>query len=378
MSPSLPGLANLNDSELRLVDFLLSRSGFIGSYVQGDYFQRQLQSVLGQTFLSAPRQHKDGFLAAAGALAGTKLPPLVSTNASTNLQRGSRALAAFRQCRVTSISDLTIALGLALALLTFSHFVEGANAHPICRYALQLVQTFENGRFIKAIFESDPNIICIMFSDYFHCLLHRQLPVLRYPEDFVSGIDRYYGVSATILSIWYDLCEIGWRMKERLALHTETEADLQRLMIAAQMWKPRFSLSTSDSSFDIPMQPLLCQARILQLTTILLAYKYHAAPQTFDREAADLSSQIRVEIRRLHEITSRGPLYVDFPYTVAMFEVTNCEDQADSLLELNLYSNGVRPVACQNMFNFLNYFWAMRAIDTRASWLTLVDESLQI
>lgn len=376
MSPISSDLVDLDNAELRIAEFMLSQSGFVGSYVRGEYFQSHLQSLLGATFLSAPRQIKDGFLAAAGALASIKSPSLKSTEASMNFQRGASAMNVFRQTQPFSSQDMTIALGLALALVSFSHFAVGRKAHPICRHVLQQLKNFDGGSFVDQFLESDPNITCILFLDYFDCLLHRERPVLRYPVELTPAIDRYYGVCSSLLPTLYDLCEVGYNSKHGLISQTAITQELQRIILAAKAWTPRFSLGMTDKKFDIPLQQLLSQARALQLATILLAYRYYPATNAFDSEVAQLSNQIRAEIRELRMMTGTGPIYIDFPYLVAMLEVTDPEEQARALSELNSYSNHVAPMACQTTHEFLLYYWEAKKANPSISWLTLVDLGL--
>lgn len=126
-----------------------------------------------------------------------------------DLCRGAKALQCLRNIKPARLQDAIGILLLGQVLFVFEILTDTftSSAHSIVQTALISAHQWYPLLLQKPTF--DTMTICPILLDTVCCLVYREVPVFRFCVQNRVIVDRYVGMSSTLLPLLYDLCEIS-------------------------------------------------------------------------------------------------------------------------------------------------------------------------
>lgn len=363
LDPFTSSLRGFNSSEIQLVQNFLHESNFVKSFLYGPSFCEYTQSSLIQLLMSNSEAVKDAFIACGTALASNQLTP---SNSIKNIERSSRALKRLHNAEPSTIEEVKSALFVAISLTSFHDLVIGQSTLAMTRSALLLAQPWKQDLFGSSL--TDPNIISVMFAEISECLIRREIPIFRYQVPLFKFLDPYYGLCHELLPYFYDICVLGHAIKN--GNNSVQENNIDQIYQNVDNWIAHIgdtNLKNDERSH------VMVQAYCYKTVAELLICRLQSSSPATDQIAQSLAVQIRHEVEQPRPKSAQ---YLLFPYFVACLELEN--DKENIILEhMNRISNGIAPQSCRKMYEFLQYVWNIRTINSEVSWFDLVDKGPQ-
>lgn len=400
-------LRGFNPLEVRLLEYMLDKTAFIGRYVEGNFFQEHFRGMLIRQLVVFPDLLKDVYLACVGGIQQALNYGTATEDRSKTIQRSSRALGTLASMRTTTVQELSAMLTLALGLITISDQIAGLSTMPITQAALRSTGKWMQKSKYRNEIVNDANLVCIVFHETVDCLFRREVPSLRFDNaecEIVS--DRYFGICSSMLPILYDLCQLGWSAKQILkgdhGVSPQQElaglvVDFEGLWHQVEQWKPRLDTwvlpNLAASQIDFMQVQAMCfktVAKLLILEHIRLVRK--ASPFTVHAPlVADRRVLARELILLLQEVKGcNGRQFICFPFfiaTLVLGEITGDASSHEDHIEeaqihrsnlrmtLRSYSNGTSESSCAKMTEFADFVWKTQDRQGgNITWLELVEQ----
>lgn len=332
---------DLTGFEFRLLDTLLHRQIEVDKYLVGPSFREQHR----QTFIDHLRIGmplvKDAFIACATLLVKKEDPQLVPYR-GIGYRRAARAVASLRELQIRDSRDVSIVLIFGMAVVTFALHHSGGEA-SVCRHVLGLVKPlYENDFSLMKNLGSDGTsfLICLLGTEITICLLQCQVPSIRLREDdFEQLVDRFIGVSVSMLTYMYDVCKLA-RLIHRsqcrrgnLLVDESINSELAKTETTVEQWQPSVPKDFLEGRFTpAEVVLMLTQAKVLRLATSLIIHRLRYAFGTYKARAKALSRAILDELNLVLCLTGRSMPFADITFFVACLEITNPEERATALI----------------------------------------------
>lgn len=376
-----PSLKGLTEHEISLLEFTLHPSQ-LANLVHGQSFVDLARVSLASRLFFATEKVKDGFLALAMALSSQRNIRFGETEsvALAHVHRGSRALQVLGSLQESSIEDARTALVLALILITYNDLVVGSPTLPISRSAMLLAAPWMNQLIRRTVEDTDPNIICVMFSEMFECLVFGRTPVAYFePPAGNTIVDRYYGICHELLPFLYGVCHLYNCARTGIVSSSEIAFKSSTLAADLERWTPEAAMMTRKGLVpDVKEERhFLLQARSFKLAIQLLLLQIQRS-QLNDMLARLKAVELEAEIIRTRQIGTGKPKYLLFPYFVMCIQLykTNQELPVTVLETMHDISNGMAPKSCQSMFACLNDVHQNQRRCPDLTWFQCVDTTL--
>lgn len=351
-SHSLPFITAFTEHEAKLIEFTLHPDQ-IASLMYGKTFKGVMRSDLVTRIFFATEHLKDAFLAFASAFSSNKNIDLGEPGGIPHEKRGSRALKVLANLEVSSVEEARTALVLALTIITYNDLHVGAPALPISRSALLLAAPLRHKLIGRTTEDTDPAIICLLFSELFECIVLGQFPVFRYEAPRGNTIvDRYYGICHELLPCLHDICLLYIAIKRGLCLAEGIKERLRDLTAFIDRWVPEQIIGQRQGVIkdEDEKRHFLCQARCFKSTIQLLILQCQRSPIT-DMLASSKALQLELEVFNAAARGRGRPNYLLFPYFVSSMELHRLEvETPEAILEtMQKISNGIAPKSCKSM-----------------------------
>lgn len=338
-------------------------------------------SLASRLFFATERV-KDGFLALATALSSQRNIHFGKTEsfALKYIHHGSRALQVLGSLQESSIEDARTALVLALTLITYNDLVVSSPTLPISRSAMLLAAPWMDQPIGRTIEDTDPNIICVMFSEMFECLVFGRTPVAYFaPPAGNTIVDRYYGICHELLPFLYRVCHLYKCVRRGSMSNSEIAFKSSTPAAGLKRWTPEAAMMTRKGlvpdvkeerhfllqarSFKLAIQLLLLQIQLSQLTDMLASLK---------------ALELEAEINKTRQIGTGKPKYLLFPYFVLCIQLYKTDQELPMTVLETMYdiSNGMAPKSCQSMFACLNDVHQNQRRCLHLTWFQCVDTTL--
>lgn len=422
LDPLSHAIRDFNILEVQVLEYMFNVDAFISKYADPPAFQESLRGMFIRQLVENPVALKDGYIACGEAAIRKFSPTMVIEDEETTLRRSARALSTLMTLRPSSKIELSTLLSLALSIITYSIQSLGLQIRPIVQSSLRYVQPWLNNYLDRQWVATDSNLICLVFHDTIECLLRREIPAIRFDlPDIDDVVDRYFGVTHSILPILYDLCCVGQQTRTVSVYGTEQHHGnssedmifhLEKLWSRVDCWEPVLSSNMLTQLTSTTIQHVVAQAHCFKLAAQLMILNYYSIIQGSYAQSTMLSSlphttaishDILSTIREVDKQTGLPPRYVGFPFFVALMDhgdPTENDDALDPdgyghhsylshLLEnLMMFTRGTSSATCKAMSDFAQFVWTNRDKSNRSwiipgeahlndsdfrSWIELVD-----
>lgn len=277
---------------------------------------------------------------------------------------------------IKCVEDAATIVMLGQILLVYNTLIPCPSTRTITRGTLLAVRDW----YPVLIQEPDLDSITLapVVVDTLECLLRREIPVVRFPSTDRHIVDRFLGVTASLLPPLYDLCERSNYLREStLDDSPETKnshdsnpyADIE---IAISAWMP---LTPPDfySKYTIPdINVMLVQAYLYRLTALLIIHRLRFPLGLEDSIGHSYAKEIFRELYSLKDWPTTGAtgLGLDFPLFVAMVELPKVGLEAFRAFDALRY----RKQHPTDIMNFIKLIEDKRKAGFNGSWLDLVGD----
>lgn len=370
---SLALFPDLTRLESQLLDAVLNKQTDIDRYIIGPSFRDQHQ----QAFLTHLETNlpflKDAFIACAPLLIGRQQLQRLTNGQHVGYKRAAAAIQMLRFMDVYQPQDMTTVMMLGISVVTFALHHSGGEL-LLCRHILSIVKTFyQTQSCLPQQLGSDgiSYFICLLGTETVECLLQCQVPTIRVrPGELDQVVDRFIGISASLLTPLYDLCELSRRIYNSAGRCGNTLMDetikksLDTIGLLILRWHPTIPPGFLEGCYtSTEVVFMLSQAKVLRLAASLILHRLQYAFGTQDAKATAISNAIRDELDMVIRLTGRSIPFVDFAYLVACFECTTPTDRQvalepfNTIFDFSVYVN-------EGQRRRLVSFWAARDDET--------------
>lgn len=354
---------------MHFIDVMLHKQIEVDKYIIGPSFRdRHLQSFADHLNAGMPLL-KDAFIACASHLVGNQNLQQLAQRQQIGYKRAAAAISSLRLAKVHYDDDLTTVLILGVAMVTFALHHSG-DTSSLCRHILGIVKSlYDDGYDLMQRLGSDgvAFLICLVSTETEECLVRCRLPTIRIrPGDLDQLIDRFIGVSAPLLTHFYDICELAQRVRlscrrrSQVPLDRNIEETRARIEQAVEQWQPTVSFDyLADRFTPTEVIRMLAQAKVLRLAALLVTHRLRYAYGSQDDKAVAMSNAILEELDTVIRVSGQSLPFADLAHLVACFEITDPEERRDALVKSHLIVD-FSPHVREEQEAWLVSFWAAR------------------
>lgn len=257
----------LPPAENAIIEFLLDKQQFIRHFVIGPSFSEGMRLSLQSRLVASPGLLIEGFLACSGEL-GRKCGQL-DLEDHVSMSRCSKAVQKLRSRNLRDLSEAPGVLALGTSILTYDHLALMNTGPLICRYTLSQIEPWYLQ--LSRMPEMDFELNCLVYIDIFHCLLHREIPVLRPKIRDSKVVDRYIGVCYTLLPLLYDICNVASKLKGTNSI--EEVDTISRLHVLVANWQPTLPDDFASRYTTYEVVAMISQANIYRQVALLILHR---------------------------------------------------------------------------------------------------------
>lgn len=365
-------LPDLTTVEIRLLDIMLHRQIEIDKYIVGPSFREQHQQTFIDHIKIGMPLVKDAFIACGTLLVRNDDLPLVPYR-SIGYRRAAAAVESLRDLQIHSSQDVSLVLIFGMAMVTFALHRSGGEA-PLCRHVLGLVKPLHDNDF-SLMQNLGPDgtsfLICLLGTEIMICILKCQLPSIRLREDdFGQLVDRFIGVSVSMLTHLYDVCQLAQLIHQsqcrrgNIIMDENIARQLARTENAVEKWQPSVPTDFLEGRFTpTEVVKMLTQAKVLRLAASLIIHRLHYAFGTYEAKAKAISCAILDELNLVLCLTGSSMPFVDLAFFVACLEIRDSEQQA-AALERSRHIVDFSDRTRDELESWLISFWATMDIES--------------
>ena len=357
----------LPPAENAIIEFLLDKQQFIRHFVIGPSFAEGMRLSLQSRLVASPGLLIEGFLACSGEL-GRKCGQL-DLEDHVSMSRCSKAVQKLRSRNLRDLSEAPGVLALGTSILTYDHLALMNTGPLICRYTLSQIEPWYLQ--LSRMPEMDFELNCLVYLDIFHCLLHREIPVLRPKIRDSKVVDRYIGVCYTLLPLLYDICNVASKLKGTNSI--EEVDTISRLHVLVANWQPTLPDDFASRYTTYEVVAMISQANIYRQVALLILHRLRYKFGNEDLAAKSYSESILSEIKTCHRICGQYPFKVGVSLLIAAFEATG-SDSRHGFLSMLFEVGGILYRQRNDMMkDLLRYLWCERDAKEGVSWFEIIS-----
>lgn len=286
------------------------------------------------------------------------------------VSEGVVSLEKLRTARIESVQDALAIISLGQTLAAFDFLNNCLGSSLILRYSLSSIQPWYDD--LSRDQSLDPITITPIFWDLVHCLVKREIPVVKYRPRASHIVDRVAGLCTSLLPILHDLCIASHRLKSwGSGLFDLDCIPVQRIEQRLLSWSPE---APSDFSTTFSKQEVLAikaQALMYRSAGLLVAHRLLNPIGTLDDIASLHASNIMLEFSQYQD--SAGPdarlHHVAFPILMASLEISDVPQEVWE----SIPSLAVAPVCAAKMQAVVEHVWMERLCGSTSLLFDLID-----
>lgn len=364
-------LSDLKPHEELCLRRILDKTWFSQYMVVAPHFADEQQTELTSYLLSAFDLMKDGYIACYSAFSVAMGFELEGFDHKENLSRGALVVQKLRSSSRPRPDELLPWICLGLAIVTFAQCALGTDATPVRRHVLSYVNTLGD----SAIeYMHNPMVVCLTTLEINECLVRRQIPILRPQAPDQPIIDRYMGLSLSLLPLLYDVCKLSNELKTADEFELPVLLDvLEDVRRSVESWQPIAPDNFIDDFTAMEVSHMCTQSRAYQTAALLYIHRLKSPFNSGDDLGGFMSRSILSDLELARRTTGRAPRYVTMPFILAAIEAKTVEDMEKAIEWTDLYVDNTSPRTRANVKAFLSALWCIRDSSTGFGWLDLVE-----
>ncbi|KAJ6437727.1 putative Zn(II)2Cys6 transcription factor [Purpureocillium lavendulum] len=363
--PQFPELSRL---EMHFLDVMLHKQIEVDKYLIGPSFRDQHLQAFATHLAAGMPLLKDAFIACASLLVGNQDLRRLAHGQQIGYRRAAAAIGSLRVSRIDRADDLSMVLILGVAVVTFALHHSGPPL-ALCSFILGIAKAmYERDRALPQRMGPDcaAFLVCLLGTEMEECLVRCRTPTLRVHEgDMDHLVDRFIGISAPLLTYFYDLCALGHQIRRsgcRALGNAPANAlldDLTTVEAKLTDWRPTISADILATYSDMEANMMMAQAKVLRLTALLVAHRLRHPFGHQDEHALTMSRAVLQELSAVVRLTGRSIPFGDLAFLVAGFELTTTKER-DATLARSYLIVDFSPHVRDEEAAWLVSFWAAR------------------
>lgn len=351
-----------------------------GPFTMGTPFLKVSQQTISTILSLSGPTLTEGYLAFLSLMSGHQRS-LVMRPQQADMQKAAKGLQRLRNVSIRHDYDAACALFLGQTMYVFNVVIApySNTAHSIIRNALLTTRDWFS-RLLKYPI-MDTIIISPVLIDTVEAVTHRELPIVRLPPTDRVIIDRYAGISATLLPLIYDIAECGHALKvdksepqseQRMAIWQKL-AEIEALV---QKWEPPNPPVLSVEFGQYEVLGMMTQANVYRLATLLLIHRLRYPLGVEDGTGRVLADSIfsTMSLFAASAADKVTALPMVFPLTIAMLEG---EGPGEQLLD-RLSAFTIQSISAVRLRDFVKAVRAAKEAGFEGIWFELVESHLHV
>jgi hypothetical protein len=337
-------------------------------FMIGPSFAKMLRSAVQESYVYSPVLLNDILLAISPAVDWARHK--VGMWNPMYITRGATALQKLRTARVSGIRDAFAIIALGQTLAAFDLLTCSVGPISIVRYSLSTIQPW----YTELAKNPSIDIITItpIFWDTVHCLVKREVPVIKYCSRDPPIVDRMAGLCTTLLPILYRLCVVSNTLKCKL--QTEVRIDtvaLQQIEQSLLSWHPQTPHKFATTFTSQEILRMQGQASMYRTAGMLVCHRLSNPIGTLDDIALAYANSIMLEFSEYSASLTPGTTLqnITFPILMASFEITDISREIWQSIPLL----AAAPILVTKTLDLVDYVWRNRDCGTTSFLFDLID-----
>lgn len=355
--------------ELHLLEIILLKQIDVDKYLIGPSFRDQHRQAFVNCLNAAMPLLRDAFIACAPLLLRHQDLQQLAKYQYIGYKRAAAAIASVRLLEVRHDHDLSMVLMLGVALVTFAAHHSGGEL-LLCRHILGLVKSRCHDDYsLTQQLGSDgvSFLICLLGTETIDCLIQCEVPTMKIRQGNLDElVDRFIGVSAPLLTHFYDLCEVARLIHHSCCRHGNVlvggavERTLNKIEEAVTSWQPSVPADFLAGRYT-PTEVILmlAQAKVLRLSALLVLHRLRYAFGTEEGKALAMANAILDELDLIIRLTGQSFPFVDLPYLISCLEIRKAFERRAVLEKSHLIVN-ISPRFRDQIETWIVSVWAAR------------------
>ena len=380
LSGVIPFSDNLDALEQRLVDVIFGSNVLLEHYLLGPSFTDAQKQALVSRFTFSTPLLKDCMFACAGFFSRDHHDRLKLGDIPEEywIKKAAKAISSLRSIKVSDWQEFSALLMLGSTVVTFAPYLAGSNNLTICRYILNLIKPVY---FSPSVSRLDPVetsfLVCLVYTETVCCLFAGETPTFRYegvPCD--AGVDRYLGLSVSLIPIFYDICEINQEIRtlsDKPNLPNLLK-DLDRIEDRLNQWQPTSPAGFLTRFTQTEVLHIVQQTQFLRMTALMICHRLRFAyDDTSDgSKGLTLARTILSQLEIVTRITNRSIICSELAFITACFELQD-EDEQESTLSKLVHIIGDQIDDQPGVLEIIRSFWLSKRRHKGITWSSLPD-----
>jgi hypothetical protein len=227
---------------------------------------------------------------------------------------------------IAHAGDAAVVMLIGQIMLVYNNLIPCSYARDITRGALLSARDWYPSLMSRP--ELDSITVPLLLVDTIECLVAREVPVLRLPVTNRYVVDRFMGISSSLLPLLYDLCECSYRVKTGGystddGLWTSDEPDPYfHIEQSLKNWKPPGTIQLLERFSASEIDAMIIQARLYRLAALLIIHRLRFPLGINDDLAHGYAKDILDDLSHMKTWPYNGAtgLGLDFPLLIAAVE----------------------------------------------------------
>jgi len=299
-------------------------------FMLGPGFADDFLTTLRQSYEFSPSFLRDSYQAMFTALIWAR--HLATSFDQVDISRGALSLRRLRTFSVCNLRDAVAVFSLGPTLAAFDVLTRCQGSVTILRHSLSMVQSWYPT--LSSSPGLDPIIIAPIFWDTSHCLIRREVPVIRYLVRDPHTVDRVAGMCTTLMPLLQDLCVASSRWRQ-----AKKSQDAATIRNSRRTSPPGFPVIGPEFAKSFSKQETLAmtsQASMYRTAALLIIHRLFNPIGTADDTAKDYASDILAKLKDYLSLS--GPQeklqHTALPMFLAALEIPNLAEQTWICLSL--------------------------------------------
>ncbi|KAJ9613353.1 hypothetical protein H2200_003295 [Cladophialophora chaetospira] len=320
-------MEQLYDLQSSSVEFFYATNDI---FMLGPGFADQFHTTLLQCFEFSPGFLRDSYQAMFSALIWARHQ--ATSFDQVDISRGALSLRRLRTFSVNNLRDAVAVFSLGPTLAAFDVLTRCLGSVTILRHSLSMVQEWYPT--LASSPGLDPIVISPIFWDTAHCLVWREVPVLRYRVRDPHAVDRVAGLCTTLLPFLYDLCVASnkWRDTKE-AQYAAAIKEVEKKILC---WSPVFNTKFNKSFSRQEILAMTAHAAMHRTAALLIVHRLFNPIGTADDVAEAYATDIIARLQGYLTMAGQDEKlqHTALPMFLAGLEIPNLAEEAWMRLSL--------------------------------------------
>jgi hypothetical protein len=284
------------------------------------------------------------------------------------IAKGTTSLQALRNARVAGAQDALAVILLGQTLAAFDLLINCTSSSStfILRYSLSCIKPWYGELATNPAL--DPVTITSILWDTIHCLVKREVPVIKFVPGGSQLVDRMAGLCTTLLPILYDVCMASNDLKFGVQSGSQIRQAEQKLIA----WMPERPSNFSKAFTEQEVLRMEAQASMYRTAGLLICHRLINPIGTQDDIATSYANSIMLDFSKFSVLVKPASRLqnITLPIFMAALEIPDASKEIWRSIALLT----VAPKCVAKIMALVDYVWIERNCGCTRFLFDLVDD----